>query len=201
MVWRSLYPSELGGAMRRLAAVLRCAPLLACARNRGDNGAGGGLLLVLGSGTGAGEAFEEIAAKVFRVLLGSMFLGHGGLTRENQLRDVIKSHRVTAGNAFPSELSDELAEEEIHLVGGGKAVNVVKKLRGKNLGVHEGNSSFETVCVVGAERRASGSVRGTMIGVDQHVAALAAGVLVLAFGIGVLFWGHRLAFRRIDVTT
>src|SRR5712691_4986300 len=160
MVSRSLYPSELGGAMQRLVAILRCAPLMTCARNRGDNGAGGGLLLVLGSGTGAGEAFEEIAVKVYRFLLGSSFLGHGGLARENQLRDVSKSDRVTPGDALAGELSDEIAEEEIHLVGDGKAVNVVKKRRGKNLGVHDGDSGFETVGVVGAERRASGSVRG-----------------------------------------
>jgi len=37
--------------------------------------------------------------------------------------------------------------------------------------------------------------------VDQHVATLAASVLKLALAIGVLFWGHGLAFRKIEVTT
>jgi hypothetical protein len=41
--------------------------------------------------------------------------------------------------------------------------------------------------MVGAERRVIRAVHETMIGVNQHVAALAAGVLVLALVNGVLF--------------
>jgi hypothetical protein len=130
----------------------------------------------------------------FDFFLGFDFSCHGGLASEKKLRDVSKSDGVAAGDAFASELSDEIAEEEIHLIGGSEAVNVAKKLRGEDLGIHDGNSRFEAVRMVGAERRASGAMLGAMILVDQHVAALAAGVLELALGIGELFWGHRLAF-------
>jgi len=54
--------------------------------------------------------------------------------------------------------------------------------------------------MVGAERGRLALFAVAML-VDQHVAALAAGVLVLALAIGVLFWGHGLAFRKIEVTT
>jgi hypothetical protein len=40
-----------------------------------------------------------------------------------------------------------------------------------------------------------------MTGVDHHVAAVAAGVSVMALRISVLFWGHDLAFLEIEVTT
>jgi hypothetical protein len=153
------------------------------------------------SGAGAEEAFEEIATKVLRFFLGCDFPGHGGVGSEKQLRDIGESDGVAAGDAFASKLSDEIAEEEIHLVGGSEAVNVAKKLRGEDLGVDDGNSRFEAVCMVGAERRAAGAMLGAKILGDQHVAALAAGVLELALGIGELFWGHRVAFRKIEVTT
>src|SRR5713101_6203720 len=132
--------------------------------------------------------------------VGCSLSGHGGLTGENQLRDVGESDGVTAGDALASELPDEIAEEEIHFVSGGEAVDVGKKLGGEEFGIDNGNGGPETVSVVSAERGGRGAVRGAMVLVDQHVAALAAGVLELALMVGVLFWGHRLAFRKIEVT-
>ena len=103
------------------------------------------------------------------------------------MRDVGESDGVTAGNALASELSDEIAEEEIHFVSGGEAVDVVKKFGGEDFRIDNGNGGTETVSVVGAESRAWRAVRGEMSRIDQHVAALAAGVLKLALMVGVLF--------------
>jgi len=111
------------------------------------------------------------------------FSGHGGLAGKDELRDVGKSDGVTAGNALASELSDEIAEEEIHFVGGGETVDVGKKLGGEDLGIDDGNADSETVGVIGAERWVLRTVRGAMVLVDQHVAALAFGAEVLAVGI------------------
>jgi len=149
------------------------------------------------------KASDEMSELLFGRRLrfiGCSLSGHGRLTCENQLRDVGESDGVTAGDAFASELSDEIAEEEIHFVSGGEAVDVVEKLGGEDFRIDGGNGGSETVSVVGAERRGRGAVRGAMSRVDQHVAALAAGVLELALMVGVLFWGHRLAFRKIEVT-
>jgi len=114
-----------------------------------------------------------------------MFSGHGGLAGEDQLRDVSKSDGVTAGDAFAGKLSDEIAKEEIDLVRGGEAVNVVEKLGGQDFGVYRRNGGLEATGVVSAQSRAPGTVCGTMSFVDQHVAALPVGVLVLALVIGL----------------
>jgi hypothetical protein len=109
--------------------------------------------------------------------------GHGGLAGEDELGDVGKSDGVTAGDALTSELPDEIAEEEIHFVGSREAVDVGKKLVGEDFRIDSENGGPETVGVIGTERRASGSVRWTVMLIDQHVAALAFGADVLAVGI------------------
>ncbi len=129
------------------------------------------------------------------------FFGHGGLADEDELGDVGKSDGVAAGDALASKLPDEVAEEEIHFIGGCKAVDVGKKLGGEDLGIDDGNADSETVGVVGAERWVQRTVRGAMVLVDQHMAVLAAGVLVLTLMDELLLRGHRLAFRKIEVTT
>jgi len=48
------------------------------------------------------------------------------------LGDVGKSDGVTAGDALTSELPDEIAEEEIDLIGSREAVDVGKKLVGED---------------------------------------------------------------------
>jgi hypothetical protein len=82
------------------------------------------------------------------------------------LRDVGKSDGVAAGDALASELPDEIAEEEIDLIGGSETVDVGKKLGGEDLGVHGGDRSLETVGVIGAEGRALRAVGGAMVLVD-----------------------------------
>jgi hypothetical protein len=106
--------------------------------------------------------------------------GHRGLAGENELRDVGESDCVTPGDALAGELPDEIAEEEIHFVGGGEAVDVGEKLGGEGFGVDGRNGRLETADVVGAERWTLDSVRGAMVLVDQHVAAPAFGADVLA---------------------
>jgi hypothetical protein len=121
--------------------------------------------------------------------------GHSGLTGEDELRDVGKSDGVAAGDALASELPYEIAEEQIDLVSGSETVDVGEKLGGKDLRVYGGNTRSKTVRVIGAERRAR-AVRGTMMLIDQHVAALASGADVLAMMVdgganrSVAFGGH-----------
>src|SRR6266851_206743 len=83
-------------------------------------------------------------------ILGCFFSGHGGLAGEKKLRDVGEGDGVATGYALAGKLSDEVAEEEIHLVGGGEGVNVAEKLGCEDLGVHDGNCRVETVGVVSA---------------------------------------------------
>ena len=111
--------------------------------------------------------------------------GHSGLAGENELRDVGESDGVTPGDALAGELPDEVAEEEIHFIGGGKAVDVGEKLGGEDFGVDGRNGCLETTGVVGAEHWMLDSVCGGMVLVDQHVTAVAAGILVLALTIAV----------------
>jgi hypothetical protein len=113
--------------------------------------------------------------------------GHGGLAGEDELRDVGESDGVPAGDALPGELPDEIAKEEIHFVGGGETVDVGKELSSEDFRIDNGNGGPETVGVVSAESRVLRAVRGAMGRIDQHVAALVAGVLELALMIGVLF--------------
>jgi hypothetical protein len=140
-------------------------------------------------------------AHVVGILRGCSLPGHGGLAHENELGDVGEGQGIATGDAFPDELPDEIAEEEIDFIGGGEGADILEKLGGENLGVYRGCICLETAGVVGAERRASGAAGGTMMGVNHHAAAVAAGVLVLALLIGVLFWGHGLAFRKIELRT
>jgi len=129
---------------------------------------------------------ESIVLGIFRSLhLGFYFFCHGGLTGKNKLGHIGEGDGVAAGNALAGELPDEVAEEEIHFVGGGEAVDVGKKLGGEDFRIDKGNFGAETFSVEGAESRRSGSV--AMIGINQHVAALAAGVLELALVHGKLF--------------
>jgi hypothetical protein len=122
--------------------------------------------------------------------------GHGRLTGENQLRDVSQGDGITTRDALASELPDEIAEEEIHFIGGGEAVDVREEFGGENLGVHLGRSRGKTAYMISAEGWAGSTVRWAMTGVDQHVAAAAAGVLVLALMDRVLFCGHWISLSR-----
>ena len=63
------------------------------------------------------------------------------------MRHVGKSDGVAAGDAFAGELPDEIAEKEIHLVGGGEAVDVGEKLVGEDFRIDKGNFGAETVSV------------------------------------------------------
>jgi hypothetical protein len=175
--------------MRRLAAVLRGAlrVILDVLRVR----AGVGLLSAERGklATRLTQASEEAAElRSFpSFLISCSFFCHGGLAGKDELRDVGESDGVTAGDALAGELPDEIAEEEIHFIGGGETVDVGKKLGGKDLGIDDGNGGAETVRVVGAKRWAVRAVCWAKVIVDQHVAALAAGVLELALVFGVLF--------------
>jgi len=142
------------------------------------------------------DALEQPSgeAHVFVFFLCCSFSGHGGLAGEDQLRDVGEGDGVTTGDALARKLPDKFAEEEIHFIGGGEAVDVIKELGGEHLRIHHGLSRLETAGVVGAERRAGGAICWAMIGGNEHVATAAAGALVLALLIGLLFWGHRVAF-------
>jgi hypothetical protein len=131
------------------------------------------------------EALEHSFA--FGVRFFCSLPGHGSLTGENQLREVGESDGIATRDALASELPDEIAEEEIHFIGGGEAVDVREEFGGENLGVHLGRSRGKTAGVVGAEGWAGGTIRWAMIAIDQHVAAVAAGVPVLTLRIRVLF--------------
>ena len=119
----------------------------------------------------------------FSFLLGLKLSLQGREAVEKQLGNVGQGNGVAAGDAFAGELLDEIAEEEIHGAGGGEVVDVAEKFGGEGFRVDRWNAGSETAGVVGAERRARDAVRGTMILVDQHVAALAFGANVLAVGI------------------
>jgi hypothetical protein len=111
--------------MSRLATVLRCT-----LRIIGDGlRRGAARLLIAERGkftTLLAKASDE--ANELRFVGGLRFAcslsGHGGLAGENELRDVGESDGVTAGDALASELPDEIAEEEIDLIGGGETVDV-----------------------------------------------------------------------------
>ena len=127
------------------------------------------------------EAIEHRFVRALRFVACSLF-GHGGLAGEDELRDVGQSDGVTAGDALASELPDEIAEEEVDLIGGGETVDVGEKLGGKDFGV---DTRFETIGVIGAERGAVYAVGKAVSCIDQHVTTLAAGVLILALLDGV----------------
>ena len=149
----------MDGATPRLAFVLRCT-----LRIIGDGlRRGAARLLIAERGKFAtllAKASDE--ANELRFVGGLRFVcslsGHGGLAGEDELRDVSESDSVTAGDALASELPDEIAEEEIDLIGDGETVDVVEKLGGEDLGIHDGSGCAETFGVIGAERWALGSV-------------------------------------------
>jgi hypothetical protein len=145
------------------------------------------------------EASERRFVRGLWFICSSLF-GRGGLAGENELRDVGESDGVPAGDALARELPDEIAEEEIDLICGCETVDVGEKLGGEDLGIDSGDAGSETFGVVGTESRALRGVCRTMMFVDQHVTQLATGILVLALANGVLFGGHSLAFRKIEVT-
>jgi hypothetical protein len=122
-------------------------------------------------------------------------------TVEKQLGNVGQGNGVATGDAFARELLDEIAEKEIHGAGGGEVLDLAEQVGGEGFGIDHGNVGCETAGVVGTERRAFRVILGAMSRIDQHVTTLAAGVLVLALTIGVLFWGHGFAFRKMEVTT
>ena len=164
--------------MRRRAAVLCCTRVFIAGVH------GGGRLLIAAQGKlvtplakAGDELLEDRFARGLRFVCCSLF-GHGGLAGEDELRDVSESDGIAACDALAGELPDEIAEEEIHFVGGDEAVDVVEKLGGEDFGIDKGNLGSETVGVESAESRWYGSV--AMIGINQHVTALAAGILELA---------------------
>lgn len=66
---------------------------------------------------------------------GNVFFGHDGKTVEEKLGNVSQSDGVATGDAFARELFDEIAQEEIHFIGGGKGVDVAEKLGGDSFGI------------------------------------------------------------------
>lgn len=66
---------------------------------------------------------------------GVVFFGHGGKAVEEKLGNVSQSDGVATGDAFAGELFDEIAQEEIHFIGGGKGVDVAEKLGGESFGI------------------------------------------------------------------
>ena len=92
--------------------------------------------------------------------------GHGGLAGEDELRDVGKSDGIAARDALANELPDEIAKEEIDLIGGGETVDVSEKLGGEDFGVNGRNTRFETIGVIGAERGAVYAVGKPTVLVD-----------------------------------
>jgi hypothetical protein len=170
--------------MSRLAAVLRWTVRIIIAVRRRTIGC---LLIAAGCKFAALLAKAGGEANILRFLFG-FFLGRnrslqGREAVEKQLGNVGQGNGVTAGDAFAGELLDEIAEEEIHGTGGREVLDVAEEVGGEGFGIDCWNTGPETVGVVGAERRARGSVRGTVILVDQHVAALAFRADMLALGI------------------
>jgi hypothetical protein len=87
---------------------------------------------------------EAAEIRFFRGFVrGCSLSGHGGLAGEDELRDVSESDGVPAGDALAGELPDEIAEEEIHLVGSGETVDVVEKLGGEDFRIDNGDGTAE----------------------------------------------------------
>jgi hypothetical protein len=86
------------------------------------------------SGLRAGDVVQqELAGGGVVVLL--HFFPHRGKAIEEQLAKVGQSDGVTAGDALAGELFDEIAEEEIHGIGGGEVYDIAEKLGGEGFGV------------------------------------------------------------------
>ena len=140
------------------------------------------------------EVFHEVAGTSL-VLFGLIFAFHGAESGEEELRNVSEGDGVAAGDAFVSKLPDEIAEEEIHLVGGDELIDPIEELARDDFGIWSWKAHLDFVCVIGAEGRALGSLVGAVMVVNRHVAAVATGILVLALRIDVKFRRHGLAFR------
>jgi hypothetical protein len=122
------------GAMRRQATVL-CGTLRVFLPRFG----GAGRLRIAAQGKfvtplakAGDEALEQRFAPSVRFFCS--LSGHGSLAGKNQLREVGESDGIAARDALASELPDEIAEEEIHFIGGGEAVDVREEFGGENLG-------------------------------------------------------------------
>jgi hypothetical protein len=153
------------------------------------------LLLGKAGGLRTGQTVQQIFAGGV-VLLLLLFSAQRGETVEEQLAKVGQGDGVLAGDAFASELFNEIAEEEIDFIGGGEVFDGTQKFGGDGFGVWSGTARSASVCVVGAEGRALLSIQGTVILVNQHVTTAAFQAYVLAAGIvvgtnrKVVFGGH-----------
>lgn len=74
-----------------------------------------------GRRAGTEEGFKE-GAITFRLKFGLLFLLTGAYGVEEQLGHVGQGDGVAAGDALASQLADEVAKEEIDLVGGQEAL-------------------------------------------------------------------------------
>jgi hypothetical protein len=147
---------------------------------------------LFGEVSGLATAIHQIIVGVLLVL---HFFPQRGKAIEKQLAKVGQGDGVAASDAFSGKLFDEIAEEEIHGVGGGEVYDLAEKLGSKGFGIGDGILRFALGKMVRAKRGTFLSIRGTMILVNQHVATLAARILVLTLGFGVVFGGHGFAFR------
>lgn len=145
-------------------------------------------------------------------MLGFGFPFEGWETVEEQLRNVGEGDGVAAGNAAASDLFQKIAEEEIDGGSGGEVLDSTEKLGGDGFVARMRRRSFAEM--IGAE---FGVLFLPTIGVrvsivDQHAAAVASGICMLAMAIcmtlggmtfgrlifgGVIFSGHGNPFRRI----
>ena len=143
-----------------------------------------GLLLGEAGGLGASDVVQELLAggDILIVVLFHFFAQRGEAVEE-QLAKVGQGDGVASGNAFASELFDEIAEEEIHGTGGGEVIDFREEIGGEKLRVDRGNIGAKAAGVVGAERRAFRAICGTLTTVNQHVTAVAFGADVPAKGI------------------
>jgi hypothetical protein len=170
--------------MRRSLAVLRCTSRIIDALLR--RASGQSRIAERWTARKFRAALEKAAGEfdALRFFLGFIFSRNlslqSGKAVEEELGNVGQGNGVAAGDAFARELFDKIAEEEIHGLGGGEVIDLAEKVGGEEFRVDSGNGGSETIGVVGAERRARGSVRETMMIVDQHVAAIAFRADVLA---------------------
>ncbi|HKV62261.1 MAG TPA: hypothetical protein VJO16_10130 [Candidatus Acidoferrum sp.] len=169
----------------------------------GLRGGACGLLIVERSRSAAPFVHAGDHAIVSRFFLsfscGRGFLCHAGVGVEKELRHVGEGDGVATGDAFTGELRTKLPRKRLTLSAVEKLLTSVRSSAARTSRVDKRNLGAETVSVEGAESRWSGSV--AMVGVNQHVAALSAGVLELTVIHGKLFWGHGLAFPVDEVMT
>src|SRR5260370_42070556 len=126
MVWRSLYPTPLDGAMRLLAGVLCGAPWVFLAGFR--DGAGRLLIAAWGKFTtplakASDEAIEHRFVRGLRFICCTLS-GHVGLAGVGEVGDVGRSDGVAAGDALARELPYQIAGGQIDLVSGCETFDV-----------------------------------------------------------------------------